>query len=111
MLNKSRSIRRRDGTLSESQLDGALDRFPALQRIEERKLFRFDAAKIDGEVQAMDRQKDLGGLELRNRADPAVFSAFVNGVDRPIRYVVTVFHVQEKVVDRIVQIEELHVRL
>src|SRR6267378_1649425 len=111
MLNKSRSIRRRDGTLSESQLDGALDRFPALQRIEEGKLFRFNAAKVDGEIQTVNRQKNLGGLKLRHGTDFAVFSAFLHGVTRSIRSVISVFHFQKQVVDRIMQFEELHIRL
>src|SRR5882762_3834072 len=105
MLNRSRAVGRGDRTLSESQLDGARDRLSAPQRAEERELFGLNAAKIDGEVHAMDRQKDLSGLELRNGTDPAMFSTFLNSVTCPVRCVISVFHFQKQVVDRIVQLK------
>src|SRR5260370_41305564 len=111
VLNKCRAAGRRDCTLPKSQLDGTLDRLSVPQRAEERKIFRLDAAKIDGEIQAMNGQKDLRRFQLCNGPDLTAFSSFLHSVAGKIRRVVPVFHFQEQVVHRIVQLEELHVRL
>src|SRR5260370_22280761 len=79
VLNKCRAAGRRDCTFPKSQLDGTLDRLSAPQRAKERKIFRLDAAKIDGEVQAMNGQKDLRRFKLRNGPDLASVSAVLNG--------------------------------
>src|SRR6266851_1844749 len=109
VLNKCRAVPSRDCTLPKSQLDGTLDRLSAPQRAEERKIFRLDAAKIDGEVQAMNGQKDSCRFKLCNGPDLAAFSPFLNSVAGKITHILAAFHFQEQVVHRIVQLEELHV--
>ncbi len=59
----------------------------------------------------MNCQKDLRRFKLRHRPDLTTFSPFMNSVARKIRRVVPVFHFQDQVVHRIVQLEELHIRL
>src|SRR5467141_3482798 len=111
VLNKCRAVPSRDCTLPESQLDGALDRLSAAQCAEERKIFRLDAAKIDGEIQAMNGQKDLRRFQLCNGPDLTAFSSFLHSVAGKIRRVVPVFHFQEQIVHGIVQLEQSHIRL
>src|SRR5712692_10232390 len=111
VLNKCCAVCGGDGTPSESQFDGTLNRFTATQRAEKRKFFRLDAAKIDGEIQTMNCQKDLRRFKLRDGPDLTAFSPFLNGVAGKISRVVAVFHFQEQVVHRIVQLEELHIGL
>jgi len=111
VLNKCGLISNRDGTFAESQLDGALDRPSAPQPGEERELFRLDAAKIDGEIQAMNCQKYLRRFKLRHGTDFAVFSSLLNSIAGNIGRVITMFHFQEQVIHRIMELEELDIRL
>ena len=59
----------------------------------------------------MNCQKDLHRFKSCHRADLAPFSPFNNSVACKIRRVVPVFHFLEQVVHRIMQFEELHIRL
>jgi hypothetical protein len=88
-----------------------LDRLSTPQPTEERKFFGLDAAKINGEIQTMNCQKDLRRFKLRHRTDPTPFSPFMDSVACKIWRVVPVFYVQQQVVHRIMQLEEPHIRL
>lgn len=95
---------------AEAGNDGLLESAAALQGFEDGKLFPFEAAEIDGIVDAMDGEIDGSGFKTSDRGNFFALLALLHGIAGDFRWRIA-SDGEQQIVDGIVEIEKANIGL
>src|SRR5260370_36424120 len=111
LLHQSRAFLQRSFAFLERCFDGFAERLTCAERAQDGKLLALDAAEINRIVHAVDGQENRSRLELGHCLHALALVPLLKGIAGEIGVFIFLADFQQKIIDRILQVEQTNVGL